>query len=66
MVPPDLDATSTSVWRGSHCAATARTEAGEVSSSTVSGRPPARTPNTRISTSGARLEPPIPRSSTRV
>ena len=62
MVPPDFEETRKSVCRGSCAAVTARTAAGDVLSSTVSSRNLGATPSMRRMTSGARLDPPMPRS----
>ena len=60
-VVPDLLETMNSAPSGSTAASNVRTCAGSVESSTC--RPsPARRPNTRCSSSGKRLDPPIPSS----
>ena len=62
-VLPDLLATITSVRSRSTRLSTARTCAGSVESSTWRSRPSGWRPNVRASTSGHKLEPPMPSSS---
>ncbi len=63
-VPPDLLLTMQSVFERSTRACSAAICAGSVLSSTSSSGKPACRPNVSASTSGPRLEPPMPSSST--
>jgi hypothetical protein len=59
-VPPDLLETMKSVWARSTASSIARTCAGSVESSTCSFGKPDFLANVSASTSGPRLEPPMP------
>ncbi len=61
-VVPDFDETTKSVVRGSNRAPAAATVPGSVVSRTSSSRPPGPVGKVRAKTSGARLDPPIPRT----
>ncbi len=66
MVLPDLDDTTTKTPPWSRRSRTRPTAAGSVVSSTLTGIPPACGPRAFWSTSGKRLDPPIPESTTSV
>jgi len=59
-VVPDLLEAMNTVRERSPTSSTRRICAGSVASRTINSRPPGATPNTSLSTSGARLLPPIP------
>src|SRR4051795_9031528 len=63
-VPPDFDETTKSVFWRLMASSTSRTAPGSVESSTCSLGEPGMSPNERRITSGPRLEPPIPSSTT--
>ncbi len=63
-VVPDLVATRCSVFRGSVDSASARMRSGSVVSTTRTRTPSESAPNTAANASPARLEPPMPSSST--
>ncbi len=63
-VPPDFDETTKSVFWRSILPSTSRTAPGSVESSTCSRGEPGMSPKERRITSGPRLEPPMPSSTT--